>query len=147
MAKKQNNCPVPSGILLVIGGKENKGEDEVENRETPDDFLPLEILKAFVDEIKKEDPVIEVITTASSDGEETFDEYKKLFRKLGAHKIGHIHHLTRKEALGDDLVERAKKANAFFFSGGDQLKLTYVYGGTPFLTALKERYISDRIVI
>jgi cyanophycinase len=38
-------------------------------------------------------------------------------------------------------------ADAFFFTGGDQLKLTSIYGGTSFLTQLKERYINETIVI
>ncbi len=147
MAKKQNECPVPNGTLIIIGGKENKGEDGIENREKPDDFFPLEILKRFVELTHKEEPIVEVITTASSEGEQTFDEYKKLFKELGVNKVGHIHHFSRKEAMGNDLVDRVKKAHGFFISGGDQLKLTSIYGGTPFLTALKERYINDKIVI
>jgi len=61
--------------------------------------------------------------------------------------MGHIHHNNRKEALDDDLEERINNADAFFFTGGDQLLLTSFYGGTPFLTMLKERYIKHKIVI
>ena len=147
MAYRNNSCPEPKGILIIIGGKENKGEGDIENREAPDDFLPLEILQAFVDHLKKEDPVVEIITTASSEGSETFHDYQKLFKKLGVHKIGHIHHESRKDALDNPEEERMQKANGFFISGGDQLKLTSIYGGTPFLTILKERYIREKIVL
>ena len=49
--------------------------------------------------------------------------------------------------LDDALIERVNKADAFFLTGGDQLLLTSLYGGTKLLTRLKERYIKDKIVI
>jgi cyanophycinase len=143
----ENHCPVPSGILIAIGGKENKGEEQPENKKKPEDFLKLEILQAFKDLIPKKDPVVELITTASSEGAESYEDYKKAFAKVGLHKLGHIHHQSRKEVLEDPLLERIKKADAFFFSGGDQLKLTSFYGGTPLLTEIKKRYIEEPLVL
>jgi cyanophycinase len=49
--------------------------------------------------------------------------------------------------LDDNLTKRVEEADAFFFTGGDQLKLTSTYGGTIFLTELKNRYIKERIII
>lgn len=40
-----------------------------------------------------------------------------------------------------------KAADAIYFTGGDQLKLTSIYGGTKFLQILKERYIADGLLI
>jgi cyanophycinase len=140
-------CPVPAGTLVIIGGKENKGEKPEEQEMSPENFVPMEILKTFIDLIKHKDPVIEVITTASSVGDESFADYKKVFGKLGIQNIGHIHHKVRKEVLDDNLIERLNAAHGIFFSGGDQLLLTSLYGGSHFLTRLKERYIADRIVI
>jgi cyanophycinase len=148
MAKKhRNNCPVPSSILVIIGGKENKGENAPENKELPGNFIRLEVLEAFVKLIPKKDPLIEVITTSSGEGEESYQDYVKVFNELGITTVNHIHHNSRKEILEDSLIERVNAADAFFFTGGDQLKLTSIYGGTEFLTALKERYIHEQIVI
>ena len=47
----------------------------------------------------------------------------------------------------DGVMERIEKADAVFFAGGDQLKYTYYYGGTTFLTTLKQRYIHENIVV
>lgn len=91
--------------------------------------------------------MVEVITTASGDGADTFKRYKNVFSKLGISQVGHIHHVERKEVLDDNLEERVNNADAFFFSGGDQLKLTALYGGTPFIIHMKERYIHERICI
>jgi cyanophycinase len=144
---KENHAPVPEGTLIVIGGKENKGEEAPDNKKKPADFIKLEVLQAFKDATHKRDPVIEVITTASSEGPESFEDYKKVFEKIGVTRIAQIHHERRQEVLEDDLTQRIKNADAFFFSGGDQLLLTAIYGGTDFLTSLKQRYISEPIVI
>lgn len=146
MAKRKENI-IPTGVLLIIGGKENKGEDEVKGRETPSDFKRLEILQKFVELTKKNDPVIEVITSASGEWEASFNDYKDAFGSLGINNIGHIHHNERHEVLQDDLGERITKADAIFLAGGDQLKYTALYGGTPFLVQLKERYVYDHLVI
>ncbi len=137
-----NKCPEPAGILVVIGGKEDKGnkeDDKNENRE--------EILKTFIGLIEKDNPRIEIVTSGSAVPEEMLEDYKKAFEGLKVKNLGHIHHKTRKEVIEDDLSKRITKADAFFFTGGDQLLLTSLYGGSKFLTQLKERYIYERILI
>jgi cyanophycinase len=146
-SRNENHCPVPVGTLVVIGGKENKGENKPENKKKPGDFVKLEVLKAFREATHKKDPRIEVVTSSSSEGAESFEEYKKTFEHLGLRNVGHIHHEKRMEIIQDPLIERITAADAFFFSGGDQLKLTSLYGGTDFLTVLKERYIYHGLVI
>jgi cyanophycinase len=142
----ENSGPVPAGILLVIGGAESKGKDP-ENHAAPEGYQPLEILKCFTELLRSKDPCIEVITSASGESAESIRQYKRLFKKLGIEKIGHIHHKNRKDALDDDLEQRVKEADGFFIAGGDQLLLTSLYGGTPFLTMLKEKYINEKVVI
>jgi cyanophycinase len=144
---KSSECPVPAGILLIIGGKESKGEDP-KNHEKPGDYVAMEVLKAFVDLIEDKEQGIEVITTATSQEEESFAEYRKIFNDLGIPTVHQLHHKERKEVLSDnDLSDRIKKAAGFFFTGGDQMLLTSIYGGTTFLKELKERYIYEKIVI
>jgi cyanophycinase len=147
MAENQSHAPVPTGTLVIIGGSEDKGDGPKE--EVPEEnFTPLEVLQYFADTIQNDNPNIEVVTTASEQGEQSFKEYKKLFKKLGIVHIGHVHHNSRKDVLADnELVERVNKAEAVFFTGGDQLRLTSFYGGTVFLIRLKERYIHNKFVI
>jgi cyanophycinase len=145
---QENRAPVPNGCLLIIGGAENKGEDKAKKKETSDEFERLEILKTFIKLTAKENPVIEVITSASSEGEESFGDYRKAFEELKVPNIGHIHHDNRGQVKEDKaILERIKKADGIFFAGGDQLRYTSFYGGTSFLTALKNRYIHDRLVV
>lgn len=159
MAKKNGNgCPVPKGILVIVGGAEEKElekeqekseeQDTSEKRMTETGHEKHEVLKAVVKLMeRKESPLIEVITTASGDPEGSFSDYKKIFGELGVRRVHHIHHNTRGEVLDDKLEKRVAEADAFFFTGGDQLKLTSIYGGTSFMTDLKNRYISDSVIV
>jgi cyanophycinase len=146
MAKNGNECPVPSGVLVIIGGKENKGEEPDEEGKK-ENFVKLDVLKSFAELIKKNDAVLEIVSSASGEGEDLFKEYKKVFKDLGISKIGHINHQTRKEVMDDKLDERVQHADAVFFTGGDQLKLTSLYGGTRFLESLKSKYINQYFLI
>jgi cyanophycinase len=47
----------------------------------------------------------------------------------------------------EEMMKRVKKADVIFFACGDQLKYTAIYGGTQFLTVLKQRYISDNLIV
>jgi len=142
----KDGCPVPAGVIVIVGGKENKGE-QPEEEIRKDAFIPFEVLNNYTSLIKKKEPVVEVVTSASSIPDEVFDEYKKAFSQLGINHVRQIHHETRKDVLSDGLEERLKEADGIYFTGGDQLKLSSLYGGTDFLQILKFRYIRERIII
>lgn len=146
--KPINKCPVPRGIIMVIGGHEDKG-DTPDREITRQNNHPLDVLKSFRFLIKSNNPVLEIVTTASSEGDELFKEYVKGFNDVGIKNINRIHHEDRQTAIneGPTFIERINKADAVFFSGGDQLKLTYLYGGTEFLLHLKQRYIHHGLLI
>lgn len=101
MAGDGKNGAVPAGTLLIIGGAENKGEDKAKNKQTPSTFERLQILKTFIGLTGKEYPVIEIITSASSEGDESFEYYRKAFADLQINNVGHIHHFSRKQVLDD----------------------------------------------
>ncbi len=136
---------VPNGVLVIIGGHEDKGGKQ--DKKVQETHRSEEILSAFIQLTGKKEPVIEVITSGSAEGAESFKDYEKAFAKLGAKEIGHIHHDHRADALGTALNDRIQKADCVYFSGGDQLKLSSIYGGTDFLLKLKDRYINDKLVL
>lgn len=143
---KANSCPIPNGTLCIVGGRENKGE--AFDKKIQEAHCTKEVLEGFVTLINKQDCIIEVITSASSEGAESFEDYHKAFTSLGVKHVGHIHHDKRIEAFGNpELIDRIMRADAVYFAGGDQLKLTSIYGGTDILLKLKERYIYDRLVL
>lgn len=142
----KDKCPVPNGILLVIGGHEEKngGSDRSHGKGAAQS---MEILQNFITLTGKKQPVIEVVTTASSEGEDVFKDYQEAFKQLEVDSIGHIHHDKRSDVLSQNLTERIRKADGIFFSGGDQLKLTSIYGGTQILLTIKEGYIYDKLIL
>jgi cyanophycinase len=145
--KQITHTPIPNGILLVVGGHEDK-TGTPEKKVQRDNYAPLEILEAFRDLTSKQNCVIEIVTTASAVGDESFNDYKKAFEQLNVLQVGHIHHQIREDVLVDEnIIDRINAADAIFFSGGDQLKLTSIYGGTQFLSRLKERYTYEKLVL
>lgn len=112
------------------------------------DFFKEGILNQIVELCsKKGDPKIEVVTAASSIPDEVAQVYKKAFRKLGCVEIGHLKIRSREEADSKKTLERLEKCNGILFSGGDQLRLCSVLGGTEFMDILHERYETEHFVI
>lgn len=138
----------PKGYLIAIGGAEDKGADEEKERKNSLDFFKEGILKQIVELAgKKTAPKIEVITTASSIPDEVSQTYKKAFKKLGCVDIAHLKISSREEADSKKVLERLSKCNCILFSGGDQLRLCSIIGGTKFLDILRLRYEKEHFVI
>lgn len=135
---------LPRGTLVLIGGREDK---DVQDESADFQENRMSILNNLVGLIRKKNPVLEVVTTSTQLHEESFEEYKAVFNKLGVKRVGKIHHDVRKDALDSSLGQRIREADAVFFTGGNQLLLTSIYGGTDFLTELTSRYLTDNIVI
>ncbi len=139
----------PQGHLVAVGGAEDKGTDLekgiVERNRL--NFFELGILKNIVGLIDSKQPQVEVITTASSIPDEVFENYKSAFEKLGCLNVGHLRIRNREEATHADYLERIKQAQCVMFSGGNQLRLSSIFGGTHFLEELLTRYQHGEMVI
>jgi cyanophycinase len=85
--RHQSGLPVPKGKLLAIGGKEVKGGEKTEPQKQNIDFLNLEILGRFVQELKGSNPRVAIIPTASSVPEESAQDYIEVFEKLQVNYI------------------------------------------------------------
>src|SRR5829696_7997791 len=138
----------PKGYLIAVGGAEDKGSELERERQNSLDFFREGILNQIVElSGKKTEPRIEVVTTASSIPDEVAQVYKKAFKKLGCIEIGHLKITKREEADSKKIIERLEKCNCILFSGGDQLRLSSVLGGTEFLDILHERFEKEHFVI
>jgi cyanophycinase len=73
-------------------------------------------------------------------------EYIRAFNYLGANNVGALHIQKREEASTDEILERVEKADVMMFTGGDQLRLTSILGGTRFHKALTEKYRNEEFV-
>lgn len=140
----------PKGYLVSVGGAEDKGTETEKGFQQSDKlkFFELGILKNILKLIKDiESPIVEVITTASSIPDEVAENYREAFSKLGCTNIGHMRIRTREDATKPEYVERLKACHCIMFSGGNQLRLSSIFGGTTFLDILKERYYNEPFVI
>lgn len=134
------------GKLVIIGGAVNKGSfselDFDQNVEKNLNFFERGILRKIIDESRlKEDSVIEIITTASQIPQIVGSEYKKAFEYLGVKTVNVLDIQNREQANSDAIVARANAADVVMFTGGDQLRLTSILGGTRFHDAILIKYL------
>jgi cyanophycinase len=122
-----------NGRLMAIGGGEDKEKD-------------CRILKEFVRLAGGEKSRIVVMTTATNKPEEVSAEYTKVFNRLGVKQVEAIDVSTREDAMEPESVEAVEKATGVFFTGGDQLHITSLMGGTPLQKTIVERNEKDLIV-
>lgn len=113
------------GWIVPIGGAENKENDR-------------HILQRFLSVSGGGDANIVVIPTASRI-HETGPRYERLFRDLGAAEVTVMDFDTRRDCLEPGRLERLEKASGIFFTGGNQLRLTTLLGGTPVARVIRMR--------
>lgn len=144
-SKKLTMNQNPKGYLVAIGGAENKGDKADEKASS--DFLENGILREVVGLTGQHEPVIEIITTATSYPIDTFENYCKAFTTLGCVHVGHLDIRSRADANEPALAERISQCHAVFFSGGDQERLCSILGGTLLINTIKDRYQSEHFII
>jgi len=140
---------VPRGKLISIGGNEDKGTEPEPNYTQKNNlnFFELQILSRIVQETGGLHSSIEVITSASSIPEEVGQNYRDAFGKMGCTRVGVMDIRNRDDAQSPEMIERIRNCNGVMFSGGNQLRLSSIFGGTEFLKVLTERYLNDDFVI
>lgn len=141
---------IPKGKLIAVGGNEDKGSELEPRNEQKNNinFFELQILSRILHEIKgAKDSKVEVITSASSIPEEVGDAYVTAFSKLGNNNVQLMHIRTRDDAKNPEYIERIKECNGVMFTGGNQLRLSTIFGGTEILKILCDRYMNEDFVI
>lgn len=133
------------GKLIIIGGAVDKGSftetDLDKNVANNLNFFETGILKRILNESKhKSESRIEVITTASKIPREIGPEYVKALHYLGAQNVDVLHIEKREQASEPEIIARLKMADVVMFTGGDQLRLTSILGGTVFHDILLDKY-------
>lgn len=139
------------GKLIIIGGAVDKGSfTEVsfdENVANNLNFFEKGILNRILKESKfGNDSRIEVITTASTIPLEVGAEYIKAFNYLGAKHVDVLHIQNREDAVMPSNLDRLRQADVVMFTGGDQLRLTSILGGTEFHEVLLNKYRNEEFI-
>lgn len=125
----------PKGKLIVIGGAVNKGQifDSISGGHNAEnlDFFERGILRKIISEsAKKEKSKIEIVTTASQIPQIVGPEYKTAFEILGSENVSILNIQNRDDANSDEVLKKTEEADVMMFTGGDQLRLTSILGGS-----------------
>ena len=122
-----------NGTLLVIGGAEDK-----EGK--------CEILREFIRLAGGPEANLVIITTATLEPDRAGEKYQGLFEQLGAGIVQALDLDSREKANDRCIVETMAKATGIFFTGGDQLRLTSILGGTTANEALQKAYRRGAVI-
>lgn len=139
------------GKLIIVGGAVDKGSFTEKNFDQDIslnlNFFEEGILRRIINESKhKIDSRIEIVTTASKIPKEIGPQYVKAFSHLGAVNIDILDIDKREQAMNPTVIDRLKNADVVMFTGGDQLRLTSILGGTPFHDLLLSKYRNEDFI-
>jgi cyanophycinase len=142
----------PIGKLIIIGGAVDTGsfteQNYQEEIEQNLNFFEKGILKRIITEsANAEQSRVEIITTASQIPQAVGEEYVKAFSFLGAHNCGVLNITTRDEANDPDTIARLNAADVLMFTGGDQLRLSSILGGSEFHLVMLKKYRETNFLI
>ncbi len=121
------------GYLMIIGGAEDKDGNSTILKQAP--------------QMLSENDVLTVLTTATENPKEAGAKYRRAFERLGVKKIQILNINTRDDADDDSYCEKLRFARCIFITGGDQLRLTSILGGTRACLELRSVYRSGGIVM
>ncbi len=124
-------CPSPDipginrGYIIPIGGAEDKSEQST-------------ILQRYVELAGGSDASIVIIPTASQ-LEDTGSQYEQLFTRIGVAQVVSIPIDERADAHKSEYLDALNRATGIFITGGNQLRLSTIIGGTPVARAIRQQ--------
>jgi len=121
------------GSLVLIGGHE-----DIERRCT--------VLQELLDLAGREKGEIVICTAASQEQELMARRYRDVFRRLGAERLSILSLGDRSDA--EDTVNQRllTEAACLFFTGGDQLRIASLIGGTVLDELMHRRYAEGMVI-
>ncbi|MFM2245182.1 MAG: hypothetical protein RL071_1256 [Pseudomonadota bacterium] len=108
--------PGSRGFIIPIGGAEDKISDRL-------------ILRRFINLCGGADARVAVIPTAS-ELDSTGDRYREIFGNLGVRHVDVLDIRERADAEKAEHVDALNRATGIFMTGGNQLRLSTILGGT-----------------
>lgn len=114
-----------NGNLIIIGGAEDKKGKK-------------KILEEVCNCLDKKNDTLLVVTVATLYPKEAAKKYREVFTSLGVNNIEILDINFREDSFRKKNISLIEKSKLIFFTGGDQLRITSLIGGTPVCEALKE---------
>jgi cyanophycinase len=120
------------GRVMAIGGAEDKFDDKI-------------ILSTFVQLAGGRDARLAIVPTASSI-ESAGERYKAIFLSMGVDRADVVYIGSRDDANGDVPAEVLAEATGIFLTGGNQMRLSVLMGGTRAAKLVRARHEAGAIV-
>ncbi|HEV8593640.1 MAG TPA: cyanophycinase [Pyrinomonadaceae bacterium] len=134
MTTESQDREVIGGHLLVIGGAEDK-------------YNERRILKKFLSLAGDEKAEVLIIPVASDFPEFAADIYTQAFRKLGVANPRVLRATSRQDVFDANVDELLEGVTGVFISGGDQMRLVSLLGGTRFADRLRHMVRDTSMVL
>src|SRR4051812_18177000 len=122
------------GHLLVIGGAEDK-------------YNERRILKKFLSLAGEERAEVVIVPVASDFPEFAADVYTQAFRNLGVANPRVLRATSRQDVVQADAEKLLDGVTGVFITGGDQMRLVSLLGGTKFADKLRKMVRETDIVL
>ncbi|NLY43058.1 MAG: cyanophycinase [Clostridiaceae bacterium] len=122
------------GNLIIIGGAEDKKDE-------------CSILKEVVSIAGGREAHLAILTTATQLPEEVGQQYRDVFRRLGVERISVLNIDSRATANDPQNANIINQATTIFFTGGDQLRITSILGGTLVNQSLHNAYRKGVLIV
>lgn len=120
------------GPIMAIGGAEDKLDDKV-------------ILSTFAQLAGGPSARVAIMPTASSI-EAAGERYKALFLGLGVRSAEVVYIADREDANDDETIEGLQDATGIFLTGGNQMRLSTIVGGTKAAALVRDRNDAGAVV-
>lgn len=121
------------GYLIIIGGAEDKTGGSVILKQAP--------------RMIGGDDLLTVLTTATEQPQAAGRDYEQTFRRLGVKNIQILPIDSRDDAGSDRYCDVIQRSRCVFMTGGDQLRITSILGGTRACRELRGVYESGGIIM
>jgi cyanophycinase len=122
------------GHLLVIGGAEDK-------------YNERRILKKFLSLAGDDNAEVLIVPVASDFPEFAADVYTQAFRNLGVANPRVLRATSRQDVVQADVEKLLDGVTGVFITGGDQMRLVSLLGGTKFAARLRRMVSETNIVL
>ncbi|WP_396133777.1 cyanophycinase [Chamaesiphon sp. OTE_75_metabat_556] len=131
----QQSMVIPTHYpVMVIGGAEDKVNG-------------CAILNAFFNSAGGKMATIGVIPCASQEPSVVGDRYYQIFKGMGATQVQILDIRQPQECDEERWLDVLSNCTGVFLTGGDQLRLRDLIGGSQFMTSIKQRIAIDNLVL
>jgi cyanophycinase len=140
----------PKGKMILIGGAINHDYSlnvrDIEMNENMALFETNLFRRILMESKDKYNSRVEIVTTASQIPYETGPKFQSAFECFGARNVGQLHIQTREDAMADQALKRLQDAEVVMFTGGNQLRISSIIGGTEFHDLLLKKFYSENFI-